>query len=69
MTTAGEDYAKKIIYLWDMYDTLSEFNSATSTGISLFGLTLWCKYMPEDSIMARRGLDLPRGMWNTTAQL
>lgn len=69
MTTAGEDYAKKIIDLWDIHDTLSEFNSATYTGISLFGLTLWCKYMPEDSIMARRGPDLLRGTWNTTAQL
>lgn len=69
MTQAGEDYAKEIIELWDMHDTLSEFNSATYTGISLFGLTLWCKYMPEDSILAQRGPDMLRGVWNTTSQL
>ncbi|KAI0010828.1 hypothetical protein F4779DRAFT_275955 [Xylariaceae sp. FL0662B] len=69
MTTAGENYAKEIIELWDMHQTLSEFNSATYTGISLFGLTLWCKYMPKDSIMAQRGPDMLRGVWNTTAQL
>ena len=69
MTQAGEDYAQKIIDLYDMHDTLSEFNSATYTGISLFGLTLWCKYAPEDSIMAERGPDLLRGVWNYTGQL
>lgn len=69
MTQAGENYAKQIIELWDMYNTLSEFNSATYTGISLFGLTLWCKYMPDDSILAQRGPDILRGVWNTTAQL
>lgn len=69
MTKAGEDYAKKIIKLWDMHKTLSEFNSATYTGISIFGLTLWSKYSPKDSIMAQRGPDMLRGVWNTTAQL
>lgn len=69
MTDAGEEYAKEIIDLFDMYGTLSEFNSATYTGISLFGLTLWCKYAAKDSIMAERGPDLLRGVWNTTAQL
>jgi hypothetical protein len=69
MTQAGEDYAKKIIDLFDMHDTLSEFNSATYTGISLFGLTLWCKYGHEDSILSQRGPDLLRGVWNYTSQL
>lgn len=69
MTQAGEKYAKKIIDLFDMHGTLSEFNSATYTGISLFGLTLWCKYAPEDSILAQRGPDLVRGVWNYTSQL
>ncbi|KAH8169469.1 hypothetical protein LIA77_10013 [Sarocladium implicatum] len=69
MTQAGEDYAKKIIDLFDMHDTLSEFNSATYTGISLFGLTLWSKYAPKDSIMAKRGPDLLRGVWDYTSQL
>ncbi|KAK0389061.1 hypothetical protein NLU13_2637 [Sarocladium strictum] len=69
MTQAGEDYAKRIIDLFDMHGTLSEFNSATYTGISLFGLTLWCRYAHQDSIMAERGPDLLRGVWNYTSQL
>lgn len=51
LTTAGEDYAQEIIDLFNMTDTLSEFNSATYTGVSLFALVLWAKYMPEDSVM------------------
>lgn len=69
MTNAGEQYAKDIIELWDLHETLSEFNSATYTGISLFGLTLWAKYMPESSIMAKRGPDMLRGTMETVAQL
>ncbi|KAI1016720.1 hypothetical protein LB504_007169 [Fusarium proliferatum] len=69
MTQAGEDYAKEIINLFDLHDTLSEFNSATYTGISLFGLTLWCKYGDKDSVLSERGPDLLRGVWNYTSQL
>ena len=69
MTKAGEKYAQDIIDLWDNHKTLSEFNSATYTGISLFGLTLWCKYMPKDSVMAKRGPEMLRGVWDTTSQL
>ncbi|RSL40068.1 hypothetical protein CEP53_013610 [Fusarium sp. AF-6] len=49
MTTSGEKYAQDIIDLFNRADTLSEFNSGTYTGVSLFGLLLWSKYLPEDS--------------------
>lgn len=52
MTTAGENYAQEIIDLFTNFNTLSEFNSGTYTGVSLFGLTLWNKYLPGDSIMS-----------------
>lgn len=69
MIEEAEEYAREIIELFDMHNTLSEFNSATYTGISLFGLTLWCRYAHEDSIMAERGPDLLRGVWNYTSAL
>lgn len=69
MQAEGEGYAQQIIDLWDLHKTLSEFNSPTYTGISLFGLTLWGKYMPKSSILAQRGPDIFRGTFSTVAQL
>ena len=69
MTQAGEDYAQEIIDLFDMHQTLSEFNSPTYDGISLFGLTLWAKYLPKDSVLAQRGPDMIGSIMNTTSQL
>ncbi|KAH9916299.1 uncharacterized protein BXZ73DRAFT_92530 [Epithele typhae] len=39
MTAAGEMYAREIIDLFNVNDTLSEFNVPTYYGISLYGLT------------------------------
>jgi len=50
-TASGEAYAAEIIDLFGRADTLSEFNSGTYTGVSLYAMTLWAKYMPEDSLM------------------
>ena len=69
MTQAGEDYAQEIIDLFDMHKTLSEFNSQTYDGISLFGLTLWSKYSPPDSVLKQRGPDIVQSVMNTTSQL
>jgi hypothetical protein len=57
-------YAQEIIDLFDRNNTLSEFNSGTYTGVSLFGLTLWCKYLPEDSIMAQHGPSMVKHTWS-----
>jgi len=50
----------------DPHHTLSEFNSGTYTGVSLYGLTLWCKYLPEDSIMAQHGPIMVKYTWLVT---
>jgi len=57
-------YAQEIIDLFDRNNTLSEFNSGTYTGVSLYGLTLWCKYLPEDSIMAQHGPTMVEYTWS-----
>lgn len=69
MTTAGEDYATEIIELFNMTDTLSEYNSGTYTGISLFGLTLWSKYLEEDSVMTQMGPVMIEKTWERVAEL
>lgn len=62
-------YAQEIIDLFDRNNTLSEFNSGTYTGVSLYGLTLWSKYLPEDSIMARHGPVMVKYTWEAVSQL
>ena len=68
-TLAGEDYAKEIIDLFNRANTLSEFNSGTYTGVSLYGLILWAKYLPKDSIMHEYGPKIIQYTWESIAQL
>lgn len=69
MTAAGELYANEILELFNLNNTLSEFNSPTYAGISIFALTLWAKYMPSDSVMGQNGARMLRQVWQTTASL
>lgn len=69
MTTSGESYAEETIELFNMTNTLSEFNSGTYTGVSLFGLVLWSTYLPEDSVMSRMGPVILRETWEAVARL
>jgi hypothetical protein len=69
MTLAGEEYAKEIIGLFDRANTLSEFNSATYTGVSLIALTMWAKYAPEGSVMRKKGKEMLQATWDTIGQL
>lgn len=69
MTVAGEDYAREIIDLFKRDNTLSEFNSGTYAGVSLFALTLWAKYMPADSLMGEYGGDMIRHTWTSLGEL
>ncbi|KAL1879500.1 hypothetical protein Plec18167_003957 [Paecilomyces lecythidis] len=69
MTNAGETYAKEIIDLFDRADTLSEFNSATYTGVSLLALTMWAKYAPQTSIMSSKGKQILQDTWKTIGTL
>lgn len=69
MTSAGEEYAGEILELFNKGNVLSEFNSGTYTGISLFGLILWSKYLPRDSIMTKNGPRMIHYTWETITQL
>ncbi|KAK8022207.1 hypothetical protein PG993_012974 [Apiospora rasikravindrae] len=73
MTAAGETYAHEVLDLFDQNGgTLSEFNSGTYMGVSLYGLTLWAKYMPageEDSVMGAHGARMIRQIWETAGQM
>ncbi|CAG7556354.1 unnamed protein product [Fusarium equiseti] len=69
MTRSGERYAKDIIDLFNRANTLSEFNSGTYTGVSLYGLTLWSKYLPKDSIMAKSGPEMIKHTWKAVGEL
>jgi hypothetical protein len=69
MTIAGETYAKEIIDLFTRDNTLSEFNSGTYAGVSLFALTLWAKYMPGDSLMGQYGAEMIHDTWTSLGQL
>ncbi|KAI8937923.1 hypothetical protein NX059_005606 [Plenodomus lindquistii] len=69
MTVAGEAYAKEVIDLFTRDNTLSEFNSGTYAGVSLFALTLWAKYMPQDSLMGQYGGEMIRHTWTSLGEL
>ncbi|RYN27843.1 hypothetical protein AA0112_g7699 [Alternaria arborescens] len=69
MTIAGENYAKETIDLFVRDNTLSEFNSGTYAGVSLFALTLWAKYMPNDSLMGEYGPRMLHDTWSVLGEL
>ncbi|TVY84424.1 hypothetical protein LSUE1_G005584 [Lachnellula suecica] len=69
MTVSGENYANEIITLFNRSNTLSEFNSGTYTGVSLYGLTLWAKYLPEDSVMKQMGSSMVKYTWESVSEL
>ncbi|KAF1978960.1 hypothetical protein BU23DRAFT_549651 [Bimuria novae-zelandiae CBS 107.79] len=69
MTTAGENYARDLVNLFDRASTLSEFNSGTYAGVSLYALTLWAKYLPASSLMGERGADMVSKTWVILGQL
>ncbi|OAG02046.1 uncharacterized protein CC84DRAFT_1262067 [Paraphaeosphaeria sporulosa] len=69
MTISGEAYAKDIITLFDRADTLSEFNSGTYAGVSLYALTLWAKYLPQSSLMGQHGATMIGKTWEKLGQL
>ncbi|KAJ1033090.1 hypothetical protein NDA16_000368 [Ustilago loliicola] len=68
MTTSAEKYAREFYSLFDMYDTLSEFNSATYTGVSLWALSL-AGYLPSNTTFAKRAGETITKIWTKTAEL
>lgn len=69
MTAAGEAYARAALDLFDRNRTLSEFNSPTYCGVSLYALTLWAKYMPASSAMGANGARMVRDVWASVGAL
>lgn len=69
MTTSGENYARAQLELFNRANTLSEFNSGTYTGVSLFALSLWAKYLPDDSVMKQNGPRMIQSTWEAVSQL
>lgn len=69
MTTAGEAYAQEVIDLFQRDNTLSEFNSGTYAGVSLYALTLWAKYLPQSSLMGQHGGEMITHTWASLGQL
>lgn len=69
LTAEGETWGREIVRLFDIGHALSEFNSPTYAGVSLWGLAIWAKYLPSDSVLGRNGGRMITAVWETTAQL
>ncbi|KAF2770373.1 hypothetical protein EJ03DRAFT_350452 [Teratosphaeria nubilosa] len=68
-TLAGEKYAADVVALFNNTGTLPEFNSPTYFGVSLYGLTLWCKYMPVDSILKQNAKRIIQATYESVGEL
>ncbi|KAF9468734.1 hypothetical protein BDZ94DRAFT_1209084 [Collybia nuda] len=64
MTFWGDEWARQALVEFDRFGTLSEFNSATYTGVSLFALSLW-GYMPTNSTIYGRGAGVITKVWDS----
>ncbi|KAF8063496.1 hypothetical protein FPV67DRAFT_1701190 [Lyophyllum atratum] len=68
MTFWGNEWARQAIVEFDRYSTLSEFNSGTYTGVTLFALSL-SGYMPSNSTIAGRAADIITKTWEQIGNL
>ncbi|PNS18465.1 hypothetical protein CAC42_6282 [Sphaceloma murrayae] len=69
MTLAGEEDAAQIITLFNRANTLSEFNSGTYAGVSMYALSLWARYLPADSLMTQNGARMLAATWSSVTSL
>lgn len=69
LTAEGEYWAREIVDLFNIGDALSEFNSPTYEGVSLWALTLWAKYLPQDSIAGSNAPEMIRKIWLALVQI
>ncbi len=63
---AGRDKAEAIVRLYNTHDTVSEYNSPTYAGVSIYGAALW-RALPPVPEMAEWGAQLERGQWRDLA--
>ena len=69
LTAEGEHWAREIVDLFNIGDALSEFNSPTYEGVSLWALTLWAKYLPQSSIAGANAPDMIRAIFSALGQV
>ena len=69
LTAEGETWGRQIVDLFDRGKALSEFNSPTYAGVSLWGLAIWAKYLPQDSVLGANGGRMITEIWETTGEL
>ncbi|CAK4031668.1 Hypothetical predicted protein [Lecanosticta acicola] len=69
LTAEGETWAREIVELFDRNSTLSEFNSPTYLGVSLFALTLWDRYLPPNSTLAANGGRMISAIWDLVGEM
>lgn len=69
LTAEGEHWARDIAVLFSIGDALSEFNSPTYEGVSLWALTLWAKYLPSTSVGGENAPDMIRTIWSSLAKI
>lgn len=64
MTTWGDKWAEEFLELFDRNQTLSEFNSPTYAGVSLYALTLAAKYLgTTDSVIGKNAKRVIQEIW------
>ncbi|KAG6865534.1 hypothetical protein C0991_001727 [Blastosporella zonata] len=64
MSFWGNEWARQAIVEFDRHQTLSEFNSGTYTGVTLYALSLW-GYMPTNSTIHGRATDIITRTWES----
>ena len=68
ITASGEMYAQEFYDLWSQHQTLSEFNSPTYMGVSMWALSLWNQYAAEGSLLKKYGPEILTTTWNDMSQ-
>lgn len=66
---AAETFAQEAYDLWSQHRTLSEFNSPTYAGVSMWALALWNQYAPRGSVLKKYGAEMLTAAWDDLAQL
>ncbi|GMM35185.1 hypothetical protein DASC09_025100 [Saccharomycopsis crataegensis] len=69
MTQSGEKWGKEIYDLFKEYDTFSEFNSPTYTGVDMFALGVWIRYAPAGSSLPSYAEEMFGSLMNLTKSL
>lgn len=69
ITAEGEHWAHEIVDLFNIGNALGEFNSPTYEGVSLWALTLWAKYVPQDSVAGANARDMISKIWSSLGKI